>query len=86
MKFKNYFLIICIIISLFCIANVFATDNNDTVLINENQCDELIRIENQSIEFNDEINFEKNTHSSTDELLSQNLNDENALKEAELVG
>ena len=53
-RFKKLFLIICLLICLFSIATVVASDVNDTMVANNNQNDNLIEIEN------DEISVERN--------------------------
>ena len=53
-RFKKLFLIICLLICLFGVAGVMASDVNDTIAVNNNQNDDLIEIEN------DEISVERN--------------------------
>ena len=52
MKFKKCLIFICLIVCIFSIASVCASDINDTVVANDDQSDEVISIENSD---NDEI-------------------------------
>ena len=84
MKYKKSLLIICLIICLFSIASVCASDVNETVVTNEDQIDEIITVENQNV---NEINDVDESNSSYDvynedleykdnQILSQNVDED----------
>lgn len=69
MKYKKSFLIICLIICLFSIASVCASNVNETVVASENQSDELQNVENQDVFDVDATENEVLTASSDDEVI-----------------
>ena len=77
MKYKKGLLFICLIICLFSIASVVASDDNETVVASDDQNDELIEIENQkdvlSSNENETIMVSENQN---DELKSNYINEE----------
>ena len=83
MKYKKGLVFICLIICLFSIASVCASDVNETVVANEDQSDEVISVENEKIISinNDDIvsieNSEKINSSEWDKLNYNVANDEN---------
>ena len=70
MKYKKVFMFIFLIICLFSIASVYASDVNETVMASDNQNDDLIEIKNQ--EKTDVVGVEK----TIDEVMSVNDVDE----------
>ncbi|MEE1335367.1 hypothetical protein [Methanobrevibacter sp.] len=94
MKYKKGVIFICLIICLFSIASVCASDINETLVASENQNDEIIDVENQNVNVvdnelnNDEFN-EVNSVAKDDINVSDDLdeyddilcfsNDENVL-------
>ena len=48
MKFKKFIIFICLIVCMFSIASVCASDINDTVVASEDQSDDIISIENSN--------------------------------------
>ena len=72
MKYKKVFIFICLIICLFSIASVCASDVNETALANDDQSDNVINVEDQD-EIEEEVNDEILSLVNDDEDLSQDV-------------
>ena len=81
MKYKKGLVFLCLIICLFSIASVCASDINETVVANEDQSEELISVENQTDETLSSNSHNINTDNYDDyfdnegKLISLNIND-----------
>ena len=78
MKFKKCLIFICLIVCMFSIASVCASDINDTVVANDDQSDEVISIENQD---NNEVSVNEEDVLSEDAGTFNEL--ANAIKDAD---
>ena len=70
MKFKKSLIFICLIICLFSVASVCASNVNETVAVSESQSDELLNIENQDVNDVNVAESEILTASSDDEVIA----------------